>query len=110
MSEPVHDTIPSRQELLDADPEGFVLQLAHDYGLKVSLLDVKDGIPMSEKYECYSLVLALPHGVQLEQAVFSLFGPGRSHPWHLFMCPVQREPDGRHVLEAVIHRDRVAVA
>ncbi|AXO89856.1 hypothetical protein ACE1YR_05430 [Pseudomonas sp. K1(2024)] len=110
MNAPVHDAIPSRQELLDADPEGFVLQIAHDHGLRVSLLEVREGIAMNEHYECYSLVLALPHGVVLPQAVFNLYGPGRAQPWALLMSPMRPEADGRHVLEAVIHRDRVAVA
>lgn len=110
MNAPVHVSIPSRQELLDADPEGFVLQIAHDHGLQVSLLGVTDGIAMNQNYECYSLALALPHGVVLPQATFNLYGPGRAQPWSLLMSPVMPEPDGRHVLEAVIHRDRVAVA
>lgn len=36
--------------------------------------------------------------------------PGRAQPWALLMSPMRPEADGRHVLEAVIHRDRVAVA
>ncbi|MFW3898425.1 hypothetical protein [Pseudomonas putida] len=109
MSQAVDDTIPSRQELLEADPEGFVLQIAHDQGLHVSLLGVTDGTAMSQDYECYSLAVALPHGVVLPQDTFNLFGPGRAQPWTLLMSPVRPEPDGRHVLEAVIHRNRVAV-
>jgi len=48
--------------------------------------------------------------VELPQAVFNLFGPGRTSPWVLLMTPVAPEPDGRHVLEAVIHSRREAVA
>lgn len=33
--------IPSREDLRDADPEGFVLQISADRGLKVSLLAVR---------------------------------------------------------------------
>jgi len=109
MSDPISNAIPSLQELRDADPDGFVLQVGADQGLKVSLLDVREGVAMNRRYECYSLALALPLGVQLPQAVFNLYGPGREQPWALMMSPVLPEPDGRHVLEAVIHRDRPAV-
>jgi len=108
MNNTLDNTIPSLQELRDADPEGFVLQIAADQGLKVSVLDVREGVAMNRNYECYSLALALPLGVQLPQAVFNLYGPGREQPWVLMMSPVKPEPDGRHVLEAIIHRDRPA--
>jgi len=108
MNDTLNNAIPSLQELRDADPEGFVLQIAADQGLKVSVLDVREGVAMNRNYECYSLALALPLGVQLPQAVFNLYGPGREQPWVLMMSPVMREPDGRHVLEAIIHRDRPA--
>lgn len=61
---------------------------------------------MNSDYDGYSLLLALPEGVELPQAVFNLFGPARTQPWALLMAPVAPEPDGRHVLEAVIHSRR----
>lgn len=102
--------IPSREDLRDADPEGFVLQISADRGLKVSLLAVREGIAMNSDYDSYSLLLALPEGVELPQAVFNLFGPARTQPWALLMAPVALEPDGRHVLEAVIHSRRQTAA
>lgn len=106
MSEAIVTAIPSLQELRDADTEGFVLQVGPDQGIKVSLIAVSEGVAMNQDYECYSLAVALPLGVNLPQAVFNLFGPGREQPWSLLMTPVIPEPDGRHVLEAVIHRQR----
>ncbi|MBV6288312.1 MULTISPECIES: DUF6916 family protein [Pseudomonas] len=106
MSEPILAAIPSLQELRDADADGFVLQLTPEQGLRVSLLTVNEGVAMNDEHECYSLLLVLPHGVSLPQEVFNLFGPGRQQPWTLLMTPVAPEPDGRHVLEAVIHRRR----
>ncbi|GAB7529233.1 hypothetical protein PS3A_16420 [Pseudomonas sp. 3A(2025)] len=106
MTDPIISLIPTREDLHDADPEGFALQIAPGQGLKVSLLQVREGLPMSAGYDCYSLLLALPQGVKLPQAVFNLFGPGREQPWALLMTPVKPEADGRHVLEAVIHSSR----
>lgn len=102
--------IPRREDLRDVDPDGFVLQISADRGLKVSLLAIREGVAMNRDYDSYSLLLALPEGVVLPQAVFNLFGPGRTQPWVLLMTPVAPEPDGRHVLEAVIHSRREAVA
>ncbi|PVZ39077.1 hypothetical protein [Pseudomonas sp. CC120222-01a] len=110
MSDPTIAAIPSLQELREADPEGFVLQLSPEQGLKVRLLSVREGVAMNQDYECYSLAVVLPLGVSLPQAVFNLFGPGRELPWTLMMTPVFPEPDGRHVLEAVIHRQRQLAA
>lgn len=107
MSEPTAFPIPTREDLQDADPEGFVLQVTPEQGLKVSLLQIREGLPMTPDYDCYSLLFALPVGVHLPQAVFNLFGPGRTQPWMLLMSPVKPEPDGRHVLEAVIHSSRL---
>ncbi|MCE1113823.1 MULTISPECIES: DUF6916 family protein [Pseudomonas] len=106
MSESTVFLIPTREDLQQADPEGFLLQITPERALKVSLLQVREGLPMTPDYDCYSLLIALPLGVQLPQAVFNLFGPGREQPWMLLMSPVKPEPDGRHVLEAVIHSSR----
>lgn len=103
MSQDNLHAMPRRVELAEADPEDFVLQIAPEQGIRVSLLEVRDGVPMDGRYECYSLMVALPKGVQLPSNVYRLFGPSGEH-WELLMTPVMPEPDGRHVLEAVIHR------
>lgn len=96
--------MPSRAQLLGLDPEGFVLQVAPEQGIRVSLLEVRDGVPMNGRYECYSLMLALPKGVVLPSGLYRLFGPD-GQQWVLLFTPVMPEPDGRGVLEAVIHRE-----
>ncbi|MCU1723636.1 DUF6916 family protein [Pseudomonas sp. 5P_5.1_Bac1] len=97
-------TMPSRAELETADPEGFILQFAPEQGLRVSLLEVREGVPMDARFECYSLMLALPVGVTLPSDVYRLFGP-EGQQWLLLLTQVMPEPDGRNVLEGVIHRE-----
>lgn len=98
--------VPSLAELKAAGTQGFVLQVSPDQGLTVDVLGLSERVAMSRDYECYSLLLVLPLGVSLPQAVFNLFGPGRDQPWQLMMTPLLPEPDGRHVLEAVVHNKR----
>ncbi|MCQ4319488.1 hypothetical protein [Stutzerimonas stutzeri] len=106
MSDEIIYPIPSLKEIQEAGTQGFVLQVGPDQGLKVDVLGVREGIAMNRDYEGYSLLLVLPQGVALPQAVFNLFGPGREQPWQLLMTPLLPEADGRHVLEAVVHRKR----
>lgn len=101
--------IPSRADLADADPAGFVLQIAPEQGIRVTLVDVLEGVAMNDRFECYSLMIALPAGVALGQEVYRLFGPDGRH-WELLMTPLLPDPDGRHILEAVIHREVSATA
>lgn len=103
MSDEIIYPIPSLKEIQEAGTQGFVLQVGPDQGLKVDVLAVIESVAMSRDYECYRLRLVLPQGVALPQAVFNLFGPGRDQPWQLLMTPLLPEPDGRHVLEAVVH-------
>jgi len=39
--------IPSREDLRDVDPDGLVLQISADRGLKVSLLAIREGVAMN---------------------------------------------------------------
>lgn len=103
MSQDTLHAMPSRSELASLDPEGFVLKIAEDEGVRVSLVEVRDGVPMNERYECYSLMIALPHDVQLPANVYHLFAGARQ--WLLLFTPIMPDADGRCVLEAVIHRD-----
>ncbi|MCE5984715.1 hypothetical protein ABE525_06960 [Pseudomonas wadenswilerensis] len=104
MSEQNLYLIPSRDELAQAPVQGFVLWLAADQALPLTLLQVLDGTPMSARYECYSAVFALPPAVRLPQAVYRLGGPA-GQQWVLLMTPTLPEADGRHTLEVVIHRE-----
>lgn len=56
MSQDNLHAMPRRVELAEADSEGFVLQIAPEQGIRVSLLEVRDGVPMDGRYECYSLM------------------------------------------------------
>lgn len=102
MSQDSMYAMPNRAQLAGADPEGFVLQIAPEQGIRVSLIDVVDGVAMDRRHDCFSLLIALPQGVQLASDVYRLFSPS-GEQWVLLMTPVMPEPDGRHVLEAVIH-------
>ncbi|CAI8936150.1 MULTISPECIES: hypothetical protein [Pseudomonas] len=104
MSEQVLYAIPSRNELAEAAADGFVLWIGADQALPLTLLQLLDGTPMSARYECFSVVFALPPAVSLPQAVYRLGGPA-GQEWVLLMTPVMPEADGRHTLEAVIHRE-----
>lgn len=106
MSDEIIYAVPRLDELREAGTQGFVLQVSPDQGLTVEVLELSERIAMSPDYECYSLLLVLPLGVTLPQALFNLFGPGRNQPWQLMMTPLLPEPDGRHVLEAVVHYKR----
>ncbi|WP_336331678.1 DUF6916 family protein [Pseudomonas putida] len=106
---PISNAIPSRADLADADPAGFVLQVAPEQGIRVTLVDVREGVAMNDRFECYSLMIALPRGVAMVQEVYRLFGPDGRH-WDLLMTPLLPDPDGRHILEAVVHREISATA
>ncbi len=109
MSHDIIYAVPSLAEMEGAGTHGFVLQISPDHGLPVDVLELSERVAMSRDYECYSLLLVLPLGAILPQAVFNLFGPGRDRPWQLMMTPLLPEPDGRHVLEAVVHYKRQVV-
>jgi hypothetical protein len=106
---PIASAIPSRAELAKADPQGFILQIAPEQGIRVSLVGVREGVAMNERYDCYALMIALPIGAALPQAVYRLHGPDGQH-WDLLMTPLLPDPDGRHILEALIHRETGAHA
>jgi hypothetical protein len=59
------------------------------------------GVPMNQRYCCYSAQFALPPGVQLPQAVYPV--QRDADTWHLLLVPVGAAADGRAVLEAVFH-------
>lgn len=104
MSHDEYQAMPSRAELEQADAHGFVLQIAPEQGIRVSLAGTFDEVAMNGRFECYSLLLALPEGVSLPSEVYRLFGP-EGQQWLLLMTPVLPGADGRHLLEAVIHRE-----
>ncbi|MQG95525.1 hypothetical protein [Pseudomonas sp. MN1F] len=109
MSQDNLNAIPTRAELAECNPDSFVLQVAPEQGIRVSLLEVRDGVPMNGHHECYSLMLALPKGVVLPSNLYRLYSPA-GEQWVLLFTPVMPKADGRAVLEAVIHRALVVPA
>lgn len=109
MSEVIDFRMPSYAELEGAAADGFTIQVAPDEHMQVELTALRAGTAMSPEYECYAMVLALPHGVSLPQAMFRVRGPNPlEQEWLLLMTPIKPEADGRNALEAVIHRLRSA--
>ncbi|MBK5007313.1 hypothetical protein IAE33_001682 [Pseudomonas sp. S60] len=109
MSDVIDYKMPSYAELEGAPAEGFALQVAPGQYVQVERVALRVGVAMNADYECYAAIFALPQGVVLPQAVFRLRGPAvQAQEWVLLMTPTQPEPDGRHALEAVIHRLRHA--
>ncbi|MDD1017075.1 hypothetical protein [Pseudomonas rubra] len=47
----------------------------------------------------------MPADLLSQQGVYRVIGPEQQE-WLLLMTPVQPEPDGRHVLQALLHRER----
>ncbi|WP_288442118.1 hypothetical protein [uncultured Pseudomonas sp.] len=101
--------IPSQAELEQADPQGFVLQVAPGQGIRVSLAGVYPEVAMNERYECYSLVLSVPAEVTLPSQMYRLFGPNEQQ-WLLLFTPIMPGADGRARLEAIIHREKIQSA
>lgn len=109
MSEVIDYRMPSYAELESAPADGFTIQVAPEEHISVERTALRVGTAMSAEYECYAMILALPHGVTLPQAVFRVRGPNpQEQEWLLLMTPIKPEPDGRNALEAVIHRQRSA--
>ncbi|MFJ3073668.1 MULTISPECIES: DUF6916 family protein [Pseudomonas] len=107
MSEPIDFQMPTFALLEQAPADAFTLQVSPQQQVQVTRTAIRTSAAMSDEYECYAVIFALPEGLHLPQAVFRLGGPGGQH-WLLLMTPVMPEEDGRPALEAVIHRKREA--
>lgn len=94
--------MPTQQGLQQARGSHFQLWIAQDQALDVELIDVLIGRPMSPEHENFSASFALPAQWDLPQELYRLSAPGEEG-WLLLMTPVQPAPDGRAVLQAVVH-------
>ncbi|MGH8380057.1 DUF6916 family protein [Pseudomonas sp.] len=103
MSEHQAYSIPTWAELAEADPKAFLIWNGPDESVPVERIDLAVTKAMTAQYECFSVMFALPQGIHPAQGVYPLGGPDGQR-WLLLMSPVLSEADGRHVLEAVIHR------
>ncbi|WP_236185803.1 DUF6916 family protein [Pseudomonas juntendi] len=99
--------MPRRAQLMAADPAGFKLQVGPGEHIAVELVDLRDGLGMSDEYECFAAIFALPQGVRLPQAVFRLTASDACQ-WLVLMTPMMPLRDGRHALQMVIHALRTA--
>lgn len=101
--------MPTYAELEAADQHAFALWNGPDARVPVERVHLSQGVAMSARHECYLVFFALPVGLVPVQGTYRVFGP-QQQQWSLLMTPVQPEPDGRHVLQAVIHREREPMA
>ena len=67
-----------------------------------TLVSVKQGVPMSERYCCYSALLALPVGLDLPQVSCPVDADGAAWPL-LLLTPLGPGADGRHLMQMVFH-------
>ncbi|PWB30532.1 hypothetical protein DCO48_20010 [Pseudomonas sp. SDI] len=108
MSDNSEFLIPSYAELEAADPHAFAIWNGPDAPTPVERVQLDRGVALSARFECFLAFFAVPAGVTPQQGVYRLLGPDQKH-WDLLMTPVQPEPDGRHVLQVVIHREQPAL-
>lgn len=107
MTEPCFFLMPTFAELQDADAGAFALSLDPQTRVPIERVRLDQGVAMSARHECFSVCFALPAGLSLDQAVYRVFGPAQQE-WVMMMTPVMPEPDGRYVLQAVVHRECAA--
>ncbi len=79
----------------------FDLLSADGLGTSAVMIDAYEGIAMNSRYQSYAAQFALPHGIQLPQAVYAVHN-GKEE-WPLLLTPVMPGEDGRARMEAVFH-------
>lgn len=97
--------MPSYQYFAQATGCSFFLQMGPDQALEIELQQAESRVPMSARYECFSLLFLLPAGHALPQALYRLSGP-EGEAWELLLTPVRADGEGRACLEAVFHREK----
>lgn len=100
-------TMPSQEQLVQAQGSHFTLWIDAGQALDVELLGVLPGVPMSSRHECFSAHFGLPLGIALPQGSYRL-ASSDEEGWLLLMTPCRPEADGRHVLQAVFHMEKPA--
>ncbi|QBR02981.1 DUF6916 family protein [Paraburkholderia pallida] len=95
-------SIPTHAELLEAIGQRFAFGTADGQTVDTVLVHAPSGIPMNERFVCYSATFELPAGVHLPQAVYRIGSPsGRA--WDLLATPTRPTDDGRATLTVVVH-------
>lgn len=93
--------LPSLERLRDEIGQTYWLTAPTGVRIAGELRGARAGVPMNERYCCYSAHFALPPGVQLPQALYTVQCGDES--WSLLLVPVGPGADGRALLEAVFH-------
>lgn len=96
--------MPTFAELEAADAHAFALWNGEQAPTPIERVQLERGRAMSARHDCFQVFFAVPAGLSAEQGLYRVFGPDQQQ-WILMMTPVQPEPDGRQVLQAVIHRE-----
>ena len=95
-------SIPSLERLQADLGQTYVLMGVGDAGVPAELRKVSQGIPMSERYHCYSALLALPPGMGLDQLSCTVCAGADQWPY-LLLTPVGVDQDGCQLMEMVFH-------
>jgi hypothetical protein len=96
-------SIPSHERLQHDLGSTYLLGVGlWDTPVPATLVAVKQGVPMSERYCCYSALLALPMGLDLPQVSCPVTADGAAWPL-LLLTPLGPGADGRHLMQMVFH-------
>jgi hypothetical protein len=94
-------SIPTHEELLAAIGQRFTIS-ANGHTVEAVLSHAPVGVPMNDKFVCYSGTFELPVGVFLPQDVYRIGSPTGA-AWDLLATPTQPTEDGRSTLSFVVH-------
>lgn len=94
-------SVPSLERLRAALGQTFSLTAQTGERFAAELHAAIPGVPMNERHCCYSAQFALPPGLHLPQAVYSV--QAHDDAWSLLLVPVRPADDGRALLEAIFH-------
>lgn len=95
-------SVPTHAELLEAIGQRFTFDTADGHTVDTVLVHAPAGIPMNDRYVCYSATFELPAGVHLPQAVYRI-GASAGRAWDLLATPTRPTDDGRATLTVVVH-------
>lgn len=97
----MNPSVPTLEQLLADHHKTFWLTAPTGERVAAELHTATSGVPLNERYCCYSALFALPPGVQAAQAVYAV--QSEADTWSLLLTPVAPRSDGRALLEAVFH-------
>jgi hypothetical protein len=95
-------SIPTHAELLGAIGQRFTFGASNGAAVEALLVHAPSGIPMNDRYVCYSATFELPAGAYLPQDVYRIGSPAGG-AWDLLATPTRPTDDGRATLTVVVH-------